>query len=87
MSSVLGYPVTHCGWRAIAKRLGVSCSKTAMALTRKHSLPVYRIGKSPRLDEAVFRVWIAEHIKVEEEIAARKKAHEDLSKPIKEAGK
>lgn len=48
----------HVGWKAIARRLGVKDIRTAKALTHKYRVPVYKIGKFPRLDETVFRLWV-----------------------------
>lgn len=53
----------HTGWKAIAKRLGVKDIRTAKSLVWKNHIPVYRIGKSPRLDEAVYLVWVEEVVR------------------------
>jgi hypothetical protein len=67
--------VIHTGWRAIAKRLGVRDPRTARSLVKRYRLPVFRIGKSPRLDEAILRVWIVEFTRTSAEA-------EDLRKKL-----
>lgn len=54
----------HTGWKSIAKRLGVKDIRTAKSLVRKNHVPVYRLGKSPRLDEAVYLVWVGEVVRL-----------------------
>lgn len=55
--------VIYTGWKAIARRLGVKDIRTAKNLVRKNHVPVYRLGKSPRLDEAVYLVWVEEVVR------------------------
>jgi hypothetical protein len=56
--------VIHTGWKAIARRLGVKDIRTAKNLVRKNHVPVYRLGKSPLLDEAVYLVWVEEIVRL-----------------------
>lgn len=56
--------VTHVGWRAIARRLGVKDIRTAKSLVWKNHIPVIRFGKSPRLDEAIYLLWVSEFIRI-----------------------
>jgi len=56
--------VIHVGWRAIARRLGVRDIRTAKNLVRKNHVPVYRLGKSPRLDESTYLRWTREIIRL-----------------------
>ena len=59
--------VIYVGWRAIAKRLGVRDIRTAKSLVKKYRVPVYRIGKSPRLDEAIYLTWAGNFIDISTE--------------------
>lgn len=54
--------VTHIGWKAIAKRLGRSDIKSTRRAVKKSHIPIYWLGRSPVLDEAIFRVWVAENV-------------------------
>ena len=63
--------VIHVGWRAIAKRLGVRDIRTAKSLVEKNIIPIYRIGKSPRLDEAIYILWVSTFIQVKAERAGQ----------------
>lgn len=49
--------VIHVGWEAIARRLGVRDIRTVKRLVQKNHVPVYRLGKSPRLDESTYLRW------------------------------
>lgn len=63
--------VIYVGWRAIAKRLGVRNIRTAKSLVERNCLPVYRIGKSPRLDEDIYILWVSKFIQVTGERASQ----------------
>lgn len=64
--------VIYVGWRAIAKRLGVKDVRTAKSLVRNNSVPVYRLGKSPRLDEAIYILWVSEVLQISAEKAGQR---------------
>lgn len=70
--------LTHIGWKAIAKRLGRSDIKSTRRAVKKCHIPIYYLGRSPVLDEAIFRAWIAENVAARQEFAARKKEHEPV---------
>lgn len=56
--------VIHVGWQNIARRLGVKDVRTAKNLVRKNHVPVYRLGKSPRLDESTYLRWTGEVVRL-----------------------
>ncbi len=76
--SIFGEPVMHRGWKQIARRIGVADVRTARKFAKLHHLPIYYMGRSPVLDEPIFRVWIAENIALRGEDTARKKEHEPV---------
>lgn len=55
-------PLIHIGWRAIGRRLGVRDIRTIKNLIKNNHVPIYRIGKSPRLDESTYIRWTVEVI-------------------------
>ncbi len=55
-------PVTHIGWKAIAKRLGRSDIKSTRNMVKRTHIPIYYLNRSPVLDEAIFRAWIAQNV-------------------------
>jgi hypothetical protein len=56
--------VIHVGWKAIARRLGVRDIRTVKSLVQKNHVPVYRLGKSPRLDESTYLRWTGEIVRL-----------------------
>lgn len=54
----------YVGWKSIARRLGVRDIRTAKSLVRKNHVPVYRLGKSPRLDESTYLRWTGEIVRL-----------------------
>ena len=76
MKDITGTTTIYVGWKSIAKRLGVKDPRTARSLVRRYCIPVYRIGKSPRLDESIYRLWVAAFV--------RRSAEEVLKKPSRD---
>ena len=62
----------YVGWKSIAKRLGVRDVRTAKSLVEKNCVPIYRIGKSPRLDEAIYLLWVSEVLQITAEKAGQR---------------
>lgn len=59
--------VTHTGWKAIAKRLGVRDIDTAKRRVKRFKIPVVKMGNAVALDEAVYRTWYANFAKITQE--------------------
>ena len=56
--------LTHRGWKAIAKRLGLSDLKATRRHVKKYKIPVVMMNRNPVLDEAVYRVWYQKYYEV-----------------------
>lgn len=59
--------ITHTGWKAIAKRLGVRTIDTAKVRVRKFKIPVVKLGNAVALDEAVYCAWYQNLVEVSQE--------------------
>ena len=55
---------SYVGWKAISKRIGVKDPRTTRRWVVKYGVPVLFMGRTPTLDEAIYRVWLVSYAEV-----------------------
>ena len=65
--------MTHRGWDAIAKRLGVKTTRTARKLAETYSIPVLKFGSRVFLEEGIYMEWLRKVIEITEKKREGKK--------------